>query len=108
LNDDIDKMLLQYPDSPTLFCYCNDGWSGTITERTVERLGDKKVVRQGKVRREFLIENGFLRLRTPFGEDKFALLFGSPRPLRSGKAAWNVFTSSCEFSNCCVEKDAKV
>ena len=90
--------ILNNTESPTLFAHLSDGWSGYTTSRhEAEAKDGLKVTRHGKVRHEYMLENGFLRTRNENGDDTLFFLTREPRPMVMGRSAWNVWTCLVEW-----------
>ena len=75
--------------------YMSDGWGSFINSTKVGHVGDYHVIRNGKTRKEFLLERSVLKVLTG-GETKVHMMFYPPISLENGKKAWNVFTAACE------------
>ena len=88
-------------NEPLMVTYISDGWARLLHSTVVRKLdcGDShlRVCRNGKLRREFLLQRAILRCDSFAGEELVIPLLAEPRGCKLGASVGNVFTASCEF-----------
>ena len=93
------EFVMENRDWPILYSYQSDMTSYSCAMATSTDLGGGRVMRDGRVLTEFLLERGFLLVRTPTGTRPRVLL-KCPRVMFAGKSAWHKFAAACKFFGC--------
>lgn len=99
LLEDAKRLLSSSSGQPVLFSYQSDATSLLCTAQQQAALGSSAqvVIRRGKVLHELLMQRGFLKMRTPSGQDRVAILMRDPLPLTAGKSVWHLFSAAVGF-----------
>ena len=85
-------------DRPVISVYQSDGWSCRMSAVHRESAGGSTVVREGRLRRENLLERGIVRSSKTGGHVEFGMILGPPRSLIHGRTAWHIFSAATEFT----------
>ena len=63
----------------------------TLETQVIDVAAHKRIVKKAGSAVELFVERTFLKTTTAMGDPVRACLFRDPRPLSSGKTAWNCF-----------------
>ena len=85
------------PEAPSLTVYMSDGWSADVSSWCQKLTGEHVVRRRGKLRWEFLLQRGILKILTGDDRIEVAVKLSEPICLSSGRKAWSFFTAGCAF-----------
>ena len=92
-----ERLLAAYPEAPSLSVYMSDGWSADVSSWSQKFIGQHVVRRRGKLRWEFLLQRGLLKILTGDDRIEIAVKLSEPICLGSGRKAWSFFTAGCDF-----------
>jgi hypothetical protein len=81
---------------PMMVSYQSDGWSTFVSGRSVGLVGNVRVLRHGRAKKEFLLERTILKKIDSLGNVTARLFLSPPRPLDTGLACWNMVQAACE------------
>ncbi len=79
-----ERLLAAYPDAPSLTVYMSDGWSADVSSWCQKLIGEHVVRRRGKLRWEFLLQRGILKIITGDDRIEVAVKMSEPICLSSG------------------------
>ena len=88
---------LRKTKDPAMLCYMGDGWATKIWATSKSYVGGALQNSCDRVKREFLLERGILKVAAGSGDMLARVLPKAPRPLECGKTSWELFTSLNEF-----------
>ena len=94
-----DDILTANAERPVLCINQSDGWGVQLSHRHTVSVDGQRVVREGRVRRETLLERGIVRTTRPCGKVAFGVRIKPPRIMKNGRSAWNVFAAATEFAS---------
>ena len=96
-DEKIATMIQTNQHNPVLVSYISDGWSADTNSCSTAEIGSYHVFRRGKLRVEFVLQRGLLKVRENDGTIKAAFKIAEPVGMSNGKKAWHFFTAGCEF-----------
>ena len=90
-----EELVREHPDDVILTVYMSDGWGADTASHHRVPLGLHTVVRAGKLRHEFLLQRGLIRVYRRDGEVLLAQQVFEPVGLAAGRTALHCFTAIC-------------
>lgn len=94
-----DATIVANVDEVIVAIYMSDGWGADISSRAVSHIGSSVVVRSGRLRHDFLLHRGLLRVARRDGSTIIQQRISEPIGLGRGRKAWNVFSAACDFAS---------
>ena len=81
---------------PCCYTYQSDGWSAFVSETTTAYANGTRIVRSGRVRKEFLLERSVIRSIDAGGNIRARLRSTPPRPMDERAVCWYVLQAASE------------
>lgn len=99
MQDDLQRFITRHCEEPVMQVYINDGWSRMLNGKFTSTVKGShlRVCRNGKLRHEFLLQRGIVRVNSLLGEELANIIVKEPIGMHLGKKTGHVFTASCEF-----------
>ena len=91
------RLVTDSVDVPLLVSYQSDATSHVCKAISIAQASEAHIVRHGRVLAEFLVERGFIKVRSFAGKETVAFLVQAPRALYLGKSCYHGFSAACEF-----------
>ena len=92
------ELFKDHPFHASMIVWMCDGWSGPTCSHThLQHAEGVRTTRQGKCRREYHLEHGFVRIRSVEGHELFDIIPSEARPLTQGRGAWHVWQCREDF-----------
>lgn len=96
LRETCDGLIIKESETADPVCstYMSHGWTAWVTEPCIFTVGELRVRRNGKVRKEFSAERTIIKRIGSTHRAHDAILLTPARPLEQGKGFWNTLAAS--------------
>jgi hypothetical protein len=85
--------------APALVSYQSDGWSTWVKSRISTSTGVLTICREGRTRKEFLLERSIYKTIDESGKISAAMTLSPPRPMDKGLKGWHIFGASLDHTS---------